>query len=114
MWVLAGLGRPQEYPAGILIWDGCSEGRFCQMPRLSVVGTHASPLHFPYTSSPTSLFLQARDVCEEAIRTVMTVRDFTQVFDSYAQFEEYDCKRRWRPPRRLGRRRRWAGERSPW
>lgn len=25
---------------------------------------------------------------EEAIRTVMTVRDFTQVFDSYAQFEE--------------------------
>lgn len=32
--------------------------------------------------------LQARDVYEEAIRTVMTVRDFTQVFDSYAQFEE--------------------------
>jgi pre-mRNA-splicing factor SYF1 len=27
-------------------------------------------------------------VYEEAIRTVMTVRDFTQVFDSYAQFEE--------------------------
>lgn len=25
---------------------------------------------------------------EEAIQTVMTVRDFTQVFDSYAQFEE--------------------------
>lgn len=25
---------------------------------------------------------------EEAIRTVMTVRDFSQVFDSYAQFEE--------------------------
>lgn len=25
---------------------------------------------------------------EEAVRTVMTVRDFTQVFDSYAQFEE--------------------------
>lgn len=43
---------------------------------------------------PTSTFLspflrpQARDVYEEAIRTVMTVRDFTQVFDSYAQFEE--------------------------
>lgn len=25
---------------------------------------------------------------EEAIQTVVTVRDFTQVFDSYAQFEE--------------------------
>lgn len=31
---------------------------------------------------------QARDVYEEAVQTVMTVRDFTQVFDSYAQFEE--------------------------
>lgn len=35
-----------------------------------------------------SLFNQARDVYEEAILTVVTVRDFTQVFDSYAQFEE--------------------------
>lgn len=35
-----------------------------------------------------SLFFQARDVYEEAILTVVTVRDFTQVFDSYAQFEE--------------------------
>uniref|UniRef100_A0A8C5SDF5 Pre-mRNA-splicing factor SYF1 n=1 Tax=Laticauda laticaudata TaxID=8630 RepID=A0A8C5SDF5_LATLA len=33
-------------------------------------------------------FEKARDVYEEAIQTVMTVRDFTQVFDSYAQFEE--------------------------
>lgn len=32
--------------------------------------------------------VQARDVYEEAILTVVTVRDFTQVFDSYAQFEE--------------------------
>jgi pre-mRNA-splicing factor SYF1 len=31
---------------------------------------------------------QARDVYEEAIVTVKTVRDFTQVFDAYAQFEE--------------------------
>ncbi len=31
---------------------------------------------------------QARDIYEEAILTVMTVRDFTQVFDAYAQFEE--------------------------
>nr|XP_045015301.1 pre-mRNA-splicing factor SYF1-like [Jaculus jaculus] len=33
-------------------------------------------------------FEKARDVYEEAIRTVMTVWDFTQVFDSYAQLEE--------------------------
>lgn len=33
-------------------------------------------------------FFKARDVYEEAILTVVTVRDFTQVFDSYAQFEE--------------------------
>ncbi|NWV54799.1 SYF1 factor, partial [Daphoenositta chrysoptera] len=31
---------------------------------------------------------KARDVYEEAVQTVMTVRDFTQVFDSYARFEE--------------------------
>lgn len=35
-----------------------------------------------------SFLPQARDVYEEAILTVVTVRDFTQVFDSYAQFEE--------------------------
>ncbi len=35
-----------------------------------------------------SCFFKARDVYEEAILTVVTVRDFTQVFDSYAQFEE--------------------------
>lgn len=40
---------------------------------------------FPHTVTESQ---QARDVYEEAIRTVMTVRDFTQVFDSYAQFEE--------------------------
>lgn len=39
-----------------------------------------------YTRS--GLFERARDVYEEAIQTVMTVRDFTQVFDAYAQFEE--------------------------
>ncbi|KAF6790040.1 pre-mRNA-splicing factor SYF1 [Colletotrichum sojae] len=33
-------------------------------------------------------FERARDVFEEAITTVMTVRDFTLVFDSYAEFEE--------------------------
>lgn len=31
---------------------------------------------------------QARDIYEEAIQTVITVRDFTQVFDAYAQFEK--------------------------
>ena len=34
------------------------------------------------------MVLQARDIYEEAILTVVTVRDFTQVFDAYAQFEE--------------------------
>ena len=36
----------------------------------------------------SSLFERARDIYEEALRSVMTVRDFTQVFDSYAQYEE--------------------------
>ncbi|CAG8613850.1 14583_t:CDS:10 [Ambispora leptoticha] len=31
---------------------------------------------------------KARDVFEEGIATVMTVRDFTQIFDAYAEFEE--------------------------
>ncbi len=35
-----------------------------------------------------SKFERARDVFEEGITTVMTVRDFTIVFDSYAEFEE--------------------------
>jgi hypothetical protein len=38
--------------------------------------------------------LQARDVYEEAIQTVTTVRDFTQVFDAYAQFEELSLTKR--------------------
>ncbi len=33
-------------------------------------------------------FERARDVFEEGVTTVMTVRDFTLVFDSYAEFEE--------------------------
>lgn len=33
-------------------------------------------------------FERARDVLEEGITTVMTVRDFTLIFDSYAEFEE--------------------------
>merc|ERR1740128_808332 len=36
----------------------------------------------------SGLFERARDVYEESIQTVTTVRDFTQVFDAYAQFEE--------------------------
>lgn len=39
-------------------------------------------------------YLQARDVYEEALRSVMTVRDFTQVFDSYAQYEELMLNKR--------------------
>lgn len=33
-------------------------------------------------------FEKARDVYEEAIQTVITVRDFTQVFEAYSQLEE--------------------------
>merc|ERR1719206_1115863 len=36
----------------------------------------------------SGLFERARDIYEESIQTVTTVRDFTQVFDAYAQFEE--------------------------
>ncbi|XP_042907950.1 pre-mRNA-splicing factor syf1 homolog isoform X2 [Parasteatoda tepidariorum] len=36
----------------------------------------------------SGLFDRARDIYEEAINTVMTVRDFTQVFDAYSQCEE--------------------------
>merc|ERR1719458_895884 len=36
----------------------------------------------------SGLFERARDIYEKAIQTVTTVRDFTQVFDAYAQFEE--------------------------
>ena len=33
-------------------------------------------------------FERARDAFEEGVTTVMTVRDFTQIFDAYAEFEE--------------------------
>ncbi|XP_046404524.1 pre-mRNA-splicing factor syf1 homolog [Ischnura elegans] len=42
----------------------------------------------------SGLFERARDIYEEAIQTVTTVRDFTQVFDAYAQFEELSLTRR--------------------
>lgn len=38
--------------------------------------------------------MQARDIYEEAIQTVTTVRDFTQVFDAYAQFEELSLNKK--------------------
>ncbi|CAL1689628.1 unnamed protein product [Lasius platythorax] len=41
----------------------------------------------------SGLFERARDIYEEAIQTVTTVRDFTQVFDAYAQFEELSLRR---------------------
>jgi len=33
-------------------------------------------------------FEKVRDIYEEAIQTVLTARDFSQIFDAYAQFEE--------------------------
>lgn len=41
----------------------------------------------------SGLFDRARDIWEEAIQTVTTVRDFSQVFDAYAQFEELSLSR---------------------
>lgn len=35
-----------------------------------------------------ALFEQARDVYEEGISSVLTVRDFSMIFDAYSQFEE--------------------------
>ncbi|KRT78854.1 Tetratricopeptide repeat-containing protein [Oryctes borbonicus] len=42
----------------------------------------------------SGLFDRARDIYEEAIQTVTTVRDFTQIFDAYAQFEELSLSKR--------------------
>ncbi|EEB19718.1 XPA-binding protein, putative [Pediculus humanus corporis] len=42
----------------------------------------------------SGLFERARDIYEEAIQTVTTVRDFTQIFDTYAQFEELSLSKR--------------------
>lgn len=71
--------------------------------------------HFTPPDNPS----QARDVYEEAIRTVMTVRDFTQVFDSYAQFEESMIAAKMETTSELGReeegellRQSWAGRES--
>ena len=35
-----------------------------------------------------NLHEKARDIFEEGMTTVVTVRDFSVIFDSYAQFEE--------------------------
>lgn len=40
------------------------------------------------------ILLQARDIYEEAIASVTTVRDFTQIFDAYSQFEELTLSNR--------------------
>ncbi|XP_065204827.1 pre-mRNA-splicing factor syf1 homolog [Planococcus citri] len=42
----------------------------------------------------SGLFERARDIYEEAIQTVTTVRDFTQIFDAYSQFEEISLAKR--------------------
>lgn len=42
----------------------------------------------------SGLFERARDIYEEAIQTITTVRDFTQVFDAYAQFEELSLSKK--------------------
>lgn len=34
------------------------------------------------------MFIKARDIYEEGMTKILTVRDFTQIFDAYSQFEE--------------------------
>ena len=46
--------------------------------------------------------VQARDIYEEAIQTVVTVRDFSQVFDTYSQFEERIVKAKMETTAELG------------
>lgn len=57
--------------------------------------------------------VQARDVYEEAVQTVMTVRDFSQVFDSYAQFEESMIAAKMETASELGKEDDGAWERGP-
>ena len=49
---------------------------------------HHHDVHVRREQLNKNFILQARDIYEEAIQTVITVRDFTQVFDAYAQFEK--------------------------
>ncbi|CAB0042880.1 unnamed protein product [Trichogramma brassicae] len=42
----------------------------------------------------SALFERARDIYEEGIQSISTVRDFAQIFDAYAQFEELSIKRK--------------------
>ena len=55
------------------------------------------------------LFEKARDIYEEGLESVMTVRDFSLIFDAYATFEEKrvefknDARRRRRRRRRRKR-----------
>lgn len=51
----------------------------------------------------SGLFDRARDIYEEAVATVTTVRDFTQVFDAYAQFEELSLTKRMEEVARLAK-----------
>ena len=59
---------------------------------------HIDNLFFVIFSSDyyirSGLFERARDTYEESIQTVTTVRDFTHVFDAYAQFEELSLAKR--------------------
>ena len=50
--------------------------------------THTHTHMHTHIHTHTHTHTQARDIYEESIQTVTTVRDFGQVFDAYAQFEE--------------------------
>ena len=65
-------------------------GKPCEVCNLHVFSDCLNDNHTtsPFLISIYLSLLQARDIYEEAIETVLTVRDFTQVFDAYAEFEK--------------------------
>lgn len=87
-WVLAGAGQAPGVPCGDSDLGRVLRGRFCQMPRLSVVGTHASLPALSLHPPPPLPFPAGSDVYEEAIRTVMTVWTSLRCSTATPQFEE--------------------------
>ena len=61
---------------------------WCSLADYYIRAGHFEKVWAPHTPSHPHTLTQARDIYEEAIQTVTTVRDFSQVFDAYVQFEE--------------------------
>lgn len=110
-----GLGRPQEYPCGDSDLGRCSEAGSVRCLALCGGHTRLSPALSLHLLPPLPPSLQARDVYEEAIRTVMTVAGLhSGVRQLRPILREYDCSE---DGDRLELGREWRrgelGERSP-